>query len=271
MASMEPDISSHGPRRATINEASSAGARLPAIASFSGHAPEDRGLSHGSALLEYLSGSAENATPVAAYTVGWPMTSVYTHTPLFPSLLALEQEHYYGLFPLIADTFFEVFDEVTPWLSLDGGRLRCLVDIMLAEQVMYFERRRNRYGSSFLPVSKLVGVVAEKLRINRSEADSVLCRWGTLVHTKFVRDNQRSLVDHICVLQTCLSHVSERPDRGALPQLVKQRTLQTLSPTCAWPAPLCPRECQVGPPESGGVGETGIPQHQLLASALPPV
>jgi len=42
--SMDPDISSHGPRRATINEASSAGARLPAIASFSGHAPEDYGL-----------------------------------------------------------------------------------------------------------------------------------------------------------------------------------------------------------------------------------
>jgi len=88
------------------------------------------------------------------------MTSVYTHTPLFPTLMALQNERDYGLLPLIADSFFQVFDELTPWLSVSGGRLRGLVDSMLAEQVMYFERRKNRYGSNFLPVSKLMEVVA---------------------------------------------------------------------------------------------------------------
>jgi hypothetical protein len=195
--SMDPSISSHGVRRAVIIEADAAGARLTAIAAFSGHAPEDRGLPHNNALLEYLSSSAQNATPVAAFTVGWPLSerSVYKCTPQFPSLLALKLDQSYGLLPIIADSFFEIFDDITPWLSFDGGRLRGLVESMLAEQIMYFERRKNRYGSSFLPVSKLVGVVADKLHISRTVADATLCRWGTLVHSKFVADNQHSLVD----------------------------------------------------------------------------
>jgi hypothetical protein len=206
--SMNPDVSSHGPRRAVINEANAAGARLPAIAAFSGHAPEDYGLSHGNSVLQYLSGSAQNATPVAAFTVGWPMSpsGVYTCTPQFPSLLALEKEQDYGSLPLIADAFFDIFDEVTPWLSYEGGRLRGLVDSMLAEQIMFFERRKNRYGSSFIPVSKLVGVVANKLRTTRPAAEEVLCRWGTKLHSKFIADNQRSLVDSSLV--TTLAGIS---------------------------------------------------------------
>ena len=208
MESMNPDVSSHGPRRAVINEANAAGARLPAIAAFSGHAPEDNGLSHGNSVLQYLSGSAQNATPVAAFTVGWPMSpsGVYTCTPLFPSLLALEKEQGYGSLPLIADAFFDIFDEVTPWLSYEGGRLRGLVESMLAEQIMFFERRKNRYGSSFIPVSKLVGVVANKLRTTRPAAEEVLCRWGTKVHSRFIADNQRSLVDSSLV--TTLAGIS---------------------------------------------------------------
>ena len=82
-----------------------------------------------------------------------PPDSVYTCAPLYPSLLALEKEQSNNHLTVITDAFHEIYDESSPWLSYEGGRLRGLVESMLAEQIMYYERRRNRLRAalSFSP------------------------------------------------------------------------------------------------------------------------
>jgi hypothetical protein len=160
---------------------------------------------------EKLSGDTVCSKEFWEGVAGCALRPAVAHLGAFlpPPFEGLDQS--YGLLPIIADAFFEIFDDITPWLSFDGGRLRGLVESMLAEQIMYFERRKNRYGSSFLPVSKLVGVVADKLRISRTVADAMLCRWGSLVHGKFVADNQPSLVDSslVTTLTSLSSNVAE--------------------------------------------------------------
>lgn len=76
-----------------------------------------------------------------------------------------------------------------------GGRLRCMTELWLAAQIMYYERRKNRYTHVFIPCRNLVSAVVSTLGVTRVEADSIICVWGDKVHIKFVNDNQRSLVD----------------------------------------------------------------------------
>ena len=92
-----------------------------------------------------------------------PPDSVYTCAPLFLSLLALEKEQSNSHLTVITDAFHEIFDESTPWLSYERGRLRGLVESMLAEKIMYYERRRNRLRPCLSPRPHAGCVEAEKL------------------------------------------------------------------------------------------------------------
>jgi hypothetical protein len=193
---MPEDLSSHGARRGIIEEAAAEGATLPAIANFSGHAPEDEGLAQGSTISSYLSNSPRKAAVVAAFTAGWPLAqgSVLKHMPLPASLSALADEPQFGFFSDIADSMFSIFPAVTPWLAV-GGRLRFYVEQWLAAQIMYYERRRNRYGAAFIPVAKLVAALKGVLKVSTSDADAMICAWGVKVHDLFISSNQRILID----------------------------------------------------------------------------
>ena len=128
-------------------------------------------------------------------TVGWPFQgSIYTCTPQLPSLDALSEELTFMSLSAIADKFFCVSCVHTPWLA-EGGRLRYMTESWLAAQIMYYERRKNRYTTVFIPCRNLVTAVVAALGVTRGEADIIICAWGDKVHTKFVCDNQRSLVD----------------------------------------------------------------------------
>ena len=169
----DPMMSSHSMRHGIITEAVAEGFSPGATAWFSGHAPDMAP----AGLLNYLVRTALAATPVAAFTAGWPgCSNVFTHSPEPPNLDALRSDANYTRLNTVADKLFNLSAVTTPWLkeekfdlkkpAVTGGtiaptvtHLHCLVRTWLATQIMYFPRRRNRYGPRFLPVVKLVSVV----------------------------------------------------------------------------------------------------------------
>jgi hypothetical protein len=205
----DPTMSSHSVRHGTVFEATAGGFSPAAVAWFSGHAPDMAP----AGILSYLIRTALAATPVAAFTAGWPGRSdVFTHSPEPPNLDALSSDKSYQQLNLVAEKLFNIGALTTPWLKVEkldlqkpavlGGtiapkvtHLHRLVRTWLATQIMYFPRRLNRYGKHFLPVAKLVDAVGTVLKINDSAATVMITGWADSVHNKFVEDNQRCIID----------------------------------------------------------------------------
>ena len=205
----DPGMSSHSMRHGIVSEAMAAGFTPTAVAWFSGHAPD----MSPAGLLSYLVRTAKAAMPVAAFTAGWPEHgSVYKFTPEPPNLDALGSLPHNESLDLVADKLFDISILRTPWLAMSkldysralgpGGttapqmtHLRCLIRTWLASQIMYYPRRLNRYGTRFLPVSKLTDTVAQVLSVNKASAANVITQWADAVHKQFITANQMCLVD----------------------------------------------------------------------------
>lgn len=205
----DPGMSSHSMRHGIVSEAMAAGFTPTAVAWFSGHAPDMSPVG----LLSYLVRTAKAAMPVAAFTAGWPEHgSVYKFTPEPPNLDALGSLPHNESLDLVADKLFDISNLRTPWLAMSkldysralgpGGttapqmtHLRCLVRTWLASQIMYYPRRLNRYGTRFLPVSKLTDTVAQVLSVNKASAANVITQWADALHKQFITANQMCLID----------------------------------------------------------------------------
>jgi hypothetical protein len=190
----DPSISSHGARRGPIEEAYADGFSLSDISAFSGHGIVDSDGSAPGAIVSYIVNQAERAVPVAAFSAGWPaMTAGYKCTPVHASLDPLSAEEGFTALPALANELFCISSSTTPWLA-EGGRLRSMVERMLAAQIMYYERRKARYGPAFIPVASLRVKMARLRGLSEAVADTRIRAWGRLVHDHFVRVNQPSLV-----------------------------------------------------------------------------
>lgn len=181
------DISSHGIRRAVIDEAGFAGASNPAVCAVSGHALSNITLDL------YFGKRAVKSVPVGRLMAGYslPPNSVHSYTPVPPDLSCLSTALWYKNLPELLNQIFQIMPTVTPLLAV-GGAQRYFVHDLLAAQFMYFERRRVRYGSQFLPVARLLVCLQQFCGCaTPAIADNLACAAGAVILEKFLSDNHR--------------------------------------------------------------------------------
>ena len=141
---------SHDFRGGAAVTAEAAGCSLPDVCYGLGHELEEGGVSGSHSVGRYLRYSGLRAVPLVRGLCGWPVPAGTGRLarPVYASLEGLvgrvwgsgRQLLSTGLLEDMADELFCLSSAATPELAR-GGRLRPIVQLWLASQVLYYERR----------------------------------------------------------------------------------------------------------------------------------
>ena len=178
--------------------AEAAGCTLPDVCHGLGHELEEGTVSGSHSVGRYLRFSGLRAVPAVRGLCGWPVPAGTERLarPVYASLEGLvgregsagAQALSAGLLEDMADALFGLSSGRTPELAR-GGRLRPFVQLWLASQVLYYERRAELLGEGFVPVRALQRVVRQAGLCGGGGAHGLLCEWGRAVRAQFLEEN----------------------------------------------------------------------------------